>query len=198
MKREFSAGCVVYKKSSKGTVFLLGKHSGYHKWVLAKGLIEKDEKGWQTAVRETKEEMGVKTRLVSKKPIYQVQYVYYADLKNNHPCLRRVAKYQESGGKRTKIFKTVDFYLAEYVSGDVKNHGWEMEEAGWFSFKEALTKLAFPGEQEALKEGWKMVKKRKKRTNTGGWLLSLAREAKRLKIKGPRDLSLTIDNYLYQ
>lgn len=156
-KKEFSAGCVVYKKVSSRTTFLIGKHSGYRKWVLPKGLIEKGEKGWQTAVRETAEEMAVKARPISRKPIQQIQYVYYADLKNNHPPLRRVAKYQESGGKRTRIFKTVSFYLAEHVSGDPKNHGWEMSEAGWFSFKEAHQKLAFPGEREALKQAQKML-----------------------------------------
>jgi len=157
MKKEFSAGCVVFKKTSSVVVFLIGKHSGYHKWVLPKGLIEKNEKSWQTALRETEEEMSVKVRLVSKKPIHKVQYVYYADLKNNHPSIRRVAKYQESGGKKTKIFKTVSFYLAEYVSGDPKNHGWEMSEAGWFSFKEALKKLAFPGEKEALRKAKEII-----------------------------------------
>jgi len=157
MKKEFSAGCVVFKKTSSVVVFLIGKHSGYHKWVLPKGLIEKNEKSWQTALRETEEEVAVKACLVSKKPIHKVQYVYYADLKNNHPSIRRVAKYQESGGKKTKIFKTVSFYLAEYVSGDPKNHGWEMSEAGWFSFKEALKKLAFPGEKEALRKAKEII-----------------------------------------
>ena len=203
-KREFSAGCVVFKKiiirNSKLTIrFLLGKHSGYHKWVLPKGLIEKGEKGWQTAIRETEEEMAVKARPISRKPIQQIQYVYYADLKNNihSQSIRRVQRYQEQGARKTKVFKSVNFYLAEYVSGDPQNHGWEMSEASWFSFKEAHQKLAFPGEREALKQGWKMIKKRKKRANVGAWLLSLAQEAEKLKIKGPKDLSLTIDSYLY-
>lgn len=138
MKREFSAGCVVYKKTPKGLFFLIGKHSGYHKWVLPKGLIEKGEHGWQTAVRETEEEMGVKAKLMSKKPIHKVQYFYYAD--------------------KIKVFKTVSFYLGEHVAGDPKNHDWEMEEAGWYPFKEALKKMAFDGEKETLKKAKKMIK----------------------------------------
>lgn len=158
MKREFSAGCVVYKKSPKGTFFLIGKHSGYHKWVLPKGLIEKGEHAWQTAIRETEEEMGVKAKLINKKPIHKVQYFYYADLKENHQAKRRVQKYQEKGGKKTKVFKIVSFYLAKYVSGNPEDHDWEMEEAGWFKFGEALEKMAFPGEKEALKKAPKMIK----------------------------------------
>ena len=69
-KQEFSAGLVVFKKyqsikyqvSKYKVKFLLGKHSGYNKWVLPKGLIEKGELGWQTALRETEEEMGVKAK----------------------------------------------------------------------------------------------------------------------------------------
>jgi 8-oxo-dGTP pyrophosphatase MutT (NUDIX family) len=163
LKREFSAGCVVFKKTKdqgpKSKVyFLIGKHSGYHKWVLPKGLIEEGERGWQTAIRETEEEVGVKAKLVNEKPIHKVQYFYYADLKKNNHSTRRVAKYQEQGGEKTKIFKTVSFYLAEFVSGDPQKHGWEMEEAGWFEADEALKKMAFPGEKEALKKASKMIK----------------------------------------
>jgi NADH pyrophosphatase NudC (nudix superfamily) len=38
----------------------------------------------------------------------------------------------------------------EYVSGEAEDHSWEMEEAGWFTFEEALEKLAFEGERIAL------------------------------------------------
>jgi len=139
---------------------LLGKHSGYHKWVLPKGLIEKEEKGWQTAIRETEEELGIKVKLLNQKPIYIIKYVYMVDYNNSSKEVtansqkkkleRRVKKYQESGGEKTKVFKTVSFYLAEYVSGNPKDHGWEMEDAGWFKYKKALEKLAFKGEKEAL------------------------------------------------
>jgi len=163
LKREFSAGGVVYKKSQAKILFLLGKHSGYHKWVLPKGLIEGNEKFWQTAIRETEEEMGVKTKLVKKKPIHKETYFYWADLKEeNKPKpgikdpkknreTRRVEKYQEEGGVKVKVFKTVTFFLLEYLSGEPQDHGWEMEEAGWYSFEEALEKMSFKGEKEAVR-----------------------------------------------
>lgn len=169
IKTEFSAGCVVYKRSKINDLrskifFLLGKHSGYHKWVLPKGLIEKGEKSAQTAVRETEEELGIKVKLIGKTPISKENYSYYANLKTNqHPkngCskkpFRRVAQYQESfdsaqdKSNKTKIFKTVSFYLAEYISGDPKNHGWEMEDTGWFALAEALKLMSFKKEKEAL------------------------------------------------
>jgi len=192
VKKEFSAGGVVFKKESGKLWFLLGKHSGYHKWALPKGLIEAGEKGIETAVRETEEEMGVKTKLVQAKPIHIVKYVYYADYKsqpkisnskflisnqalssksknnqqfnnltmkqwNNSQVSRRVLRYQEQGGRKTKVFKTVTFYLLEYVSGDPKDHGWEMEEAGWFTAQEALKKMSFEGEKEALEKAQRQL-----------------------------------------
>jgi len=136
--------------------------------VLPKGLIEKGEKGWQTAVRETKEEMNVKARLLYKKPIHLEKYFFVANYKSKddeeikklkngeiEKSTRRVKKYQEEGGKKTKVFKTVSFYLAEYISGNPKDHGWEMEDGGWFDYKKALGLMAFKGEKEALKKAKK-------------------------------------------
>jgi 8-oxo-dGTP pyrophosphatase MutT (NUDIX family) len=176
IRREFSAGGVVFRRKKGAVLWLVGKHSGYHKWVLPKGLIEKGERGFETAVREVEEEMGVKVRLVSEKPIHRTQYVYWADLKQVKSSLRagpeaklkvknkisnyrqsdefkdkrRVKKYQESGGRKTKVFKVVSFYLMEYESGDVADHDWEMEEAVWLPYEEAMERLAFEGEREAL------------------------------------------------
>ena len=144
LKREYSAGGVVYKRETRSgkrkTLWLIGKHSGYHKWVLPKGLIEKGERSWQTAIRETEEEMGAKTRLVEEKPVKKLQYYYFID--------------------KEKVFKTVTFYLLEYLSGNCqKDHDWEMEKVEWFPFSKALKKLAFENEAQVLKEGRKLLGK---------------------------------------
>ena len=57
--------------------WLIGKHSGYHKWVLPKGLIEKGEKGYETAVREVQEEMG--KELLTRIEDYGVPFFRRAD-----------------------------------------------------------------------------------------------------------------------
>jgi len=154
LKREFSAGGVVYKLTPQGPKFVLGQHSGYHKWVLPKGLIEPGETSQQTAIRETEEEVGVKTELALAKPIHQTQYFYLADLKSSSEepqSTRRVKQYQEQGGQKTKVFKSVSFYLLKYLSGNpAKDHGWEMNQAGWFSYDQALAKLSFTTEKQAL------------------------------------------------
>ncbi|NMB57434.1 NUDIX domain-containing protein [Candidatus Beckwithbacteria bacterium] len=169
-KQEFSSGGVVFKKlKNDDLVFLLGKHSGYHKWVLPKGLIEKGETPQQTTTRETEEEMGVKIKILNPEPIHIEKYSYFAQMKEateteiKNPKIdqatRRVIKYQEEGGKGIRVDKTVTFYLCKYISGDPKDHGWEMEDAGWFSFEKALTLMSFEGEKKALQKALEILNK---------------------------------------
>lgn len=105
------------------------KHSGYHKWVLPKGLVEEGEKLEETAVREVEEECGIKTRVLAKIPEPE-KYIYTMN--------------------GVKIFKMVSYFLMEYVSGDIKNHDFEMEEIEWLPFDEARERLNFHGAKEVL------------------------------------------------
>lgn len=135
-KREFSAGGVVYKKIDDKTFWLVCKHSGYHKWVLPKGIVERGEKSGETALREVEEETGIKTKLIAKIPEPET-YVY-----------------QSEG---VTIFKRVVYFLMECVSGEVKNHSFEMEEVAWLPYQEALARLQFKGAKEVLKRAQKLL-----------------------------------------
>ncbi len=130
-KQEFSAGGVVYKKEVGQILWLVAKHSGYHKWVLPKGLVEKGEGLAAAAVKEVEEECGIKTKVVAKIPEPE-KYIYTM---NN-----------------VKIFKMVNYFLMEYVSGDIANHDFEMEEVGWLEFEEAKEKLNFHGAKKVLEK----------------------------------------------
>jgi len=158
MKEELSAGGVVYRKSDGK--FLIGKHSGYHKWVLPKGLVEKGESTMEAAVREVGEEVGVRARIVDLTPIKTIEYYYFADLDTSGKTTRRVEKYSESGGVKTRIHKQVIFYLME-MEKDLGSAGcppkadqpWaeEMEERKWVTFEEGMKLLAFQSEREVFK-----------------------------------------------
>lgn len=151
IKTEHSAGGVVYKWEHNQILWLVGKHSGYHKWVLPKGLIEPGETEKDTTLREVAEEMGITAKIIGDQPIHTEKYSYTATFKPSpDDSNRRVAQYQESIKGDTLVHKTVDFFLMQWVSGDPKDHDWEMTDAGWFSFKEASQKLAFEGERLAL------------------------------------------------
>ena len=135
-KREFSAGGAVYKKDGQQILWLVCKHSGYHKWVLPKGLIEEGKTGQVTAEREIQEECGVKAKVIAKIPDPE-KYIYTLN--------------------GQKIFKVVTYFLMEYQSGDIADHDWEMEAVEWLPFGEALAKLNFHGAKQVLTKAKKLL-----------------------------------------
>jgi 8-oxo-dGTP pyrophosphatase MutT (NUDIX family) len=136
MKREFSAGGAVYKKSGDKILWLVCKHSGYHKWGLPKGLIEEGEKLEKTAVREVEEETGIKTKMIAKIPEPE-KYVYSMN--------------------GIRVFKIVTYFLMEYISGDIKNHDFEMEEVEWLDYNDALGRLDFRGAKIVLQKAQNLL-----------------------------------------
>jgi len=136
-KREFSAGGAVYKKDGDKTLWLVCKHSGYHKWVLPKGLMEEGESGPTTAEREIEEECGIKAKVIAKIPDPE-KYIYTLN--------------------GQKIFKVVTYFLMEYISGDIADHDWEMEEVEWLPFDEALVRLNFHGAKQVLAKAKALLK----------------------------------------
>ena len=160
---EVSAGGVVYRKQGAEYEFLIGKHSGYHKWVLPKGLVEKGESQMEAAVREVEEEVGVKAKITNVSPLKIIEYYYFADMgeiinKNPHTedTARRVKKYQEDGGAKTRVRKQVIFYLME-LENDLGSAGWEMEDRKWVDYKEGMKLLAFETEREVFAEAGKVL-----------------------------------------
>ena len=95
---------------------------------LPKGGPQEGELPWVTAAREVREETGIEARIVER--LGDVRYRY-----------RR-------GGVR--VFKTVGFYLCEYVSGDTADHDHEVEAARWVPLELARTELTYPGEREMI------------------------------------------------
>ena len=86
-------------------------------------------------MREVREETGVDA--VVRERLGDVRYWY-----------RR-------GGKR--IFKTVRFYLCDYVSGDTADHDDEVDDARWISLERARTELSYPGELQMIERAMSKV-----------------------------------------
>src|SRR5918999_2000508 len=95
---------------------------------LPKGGANRGESPEQTAGREVREETGINVTV--KEPLGDVEYWY-----------RR-------GGRR--VFKTVHYYLCEFVSGSTDDHDHEVDDARWISLVEARTTLTYPGERELI------------------------------------------------
>ena len=102
---------------------------------LPKGGPNRGETPEQTAVREVREETGITAKV--REPLGDVRYWY-----------RR-------GGRR--VFKTVHFYLCDYVSGSTSDHDHEVNEARWVEIGEAARVLAFKGERTVLARAREML-----------------------------------------
>ncbi len=86
MKRVYSSGGVVYLGNS---ILMLQKING--DWVLPKGKIELGETSEETAVREVKEEAGIKAKAIT--PIGETAYRFKNYWSNNHVIEKKVFWY---------------------------------------------------------------------------------------------------------
>jgi 8-oxo-dGTP pyrophosphatase MutT (NUDIX family) len=134
--KQVSAGGVVYRAggvSGRGEVALV-KVGPKGRWQLPKGIVDEGESPEETAVREVREEAGVVARLVA--PIEVIEYWYVGN---------------DRSGKRVRFHKFVHLFLFEYVSGDVADHDFEVEESRWVPLEEAEGMLAFDSERKAMR-----------------------------------------------
>lgn len=143
MKREFSAGGVVYKKEGGQILFLVRRSSGgadYRGslgWTLPKGWIDEGETPEQAAVRETKEEGGVEAGIIEKLGTIKV---FFADVNT-----------------REKVMKFITYYLMEYQQDTADGFGWETAETAWMGIKEATDKMAYDSEKKLVTKAWELL-----------------------------------------
>ncbi|MFH0772943.1 MAG: NUDIX domain-containing protein [bacterium] len=137
IKKEVSAGGIVFRKfqsteSVSHIEWLITQHSQHKGWVFPKGLVgdtQASEKMEDAALREVREEGGVQARIINPHPVS----VFYSYVWNN-----------------MRIDKTVHYYLMEYVSGDPKNHDWEMMDAKFVLQEEVKKTLTYPSDKQAF------------------------------------------------
>jgi len=163
MKREFSAGGVVYKKFQAPNIkfqikWLLAKSSPSESfplsyWRLPKGWIDDsydgkspgaiasgerkatEEELQSAALREVREEAGVEAKIIQKLGTE----TYFIK------------------GKEDRIMKFVTFYLMEWMSDLPEGFGFETAEVGWFPFDEAKKLLKSSGEKKMLEKAKEII-----------------------------------------
>lgn len=157
MKREISAGIIIYRLVDREPKFLLLYHGGRY-WNFPKGHLEeipptlikgqpdlsKRETSVGAAFRETEEETGLKqNQLFLKKGFKAFQ------------------RYRFLKGK-TLVFKIVIFFLAETKKREIRISR-EHEGYGWFFYKEALLLAGrYKANQEILKKAFEFVRLQRK------------------------------------
>ena len=131
--------CYVYFQKAKEVEFLLlkrNKNKLYeHLWQGVAGKIEKDDKAWETAVRELKEETG----LAPKK-------MFVAD---------HVSRFYEKHKDRMNL---VPVFGIEVDSKDVTLSD-EHIDYKWLDFEEAFDTLIWNGQKQGLKTVYNMLLK---------------------------------------
>jgi 8-oxo-dGTP pyrophosphatase MutT (NUDIX family) len=125
IERERSYGGVVVHE---GNVLVIAPAGRPEVTTLPKGRGQPGESDEQTAAREVREETGVNARIVER--LGTVEYWY-----------------RRSG---LRVFKTVGYYLCDYVSGDTADHDDEVDEARWMPLERAQTELSYPGERRII------------------------------------------------
>ena len=129
--REVSAGGVVYRRTDGGVEVVLASRRtrrGQLAWGLAKGGIEDGESKEQAAIREVREETGLKADI--EVDLGDTKYMYVWD--------------------DIRIRKTVHFFLMRHTGGDVDDRDDEMEEIRWFPMERAIKRAAYRGERDML------------------------------------------------
>ena len=142
--REISSGIIIFRRSPRGIRFLLLYHGGGY-WNFPKGKIEREERSFETALREVREETGLRPQ----------------DLRvlRNFRAHERYTFYR---GKQ-KISKLVILYLAETRRSEIRvSH--EHEGYGWFLYEEAKKTLGrFKENQQILSRAHTLLEQWQKR-----------------------------------
>ncbi len=109
---------------------------------LPKGLVDPGEKALEAALREVREETGV--RAIAIKKLADIKYVYTRSWRDGE-----------------KVFKIVSFYLLNYESGRIDDISEamriEVAKAKWIRLEDAPTLLAYRGEKQMAKQALEYV-----------------------------------------
>jgi len=139
MKRQFSAGGVVYKKEANNkTLWLLTQPKDTDRWQFPKGWIEKGETAQNAALREIKEEAGIVGEIVERIGSSSWWFV-------------------EDG---EKVFKTTTYFLVKAKKDTGQFDQKEIERVIWFPFDEAREKLTFESDKKTLTKGQEILANR--------------------------------------
>lgn len=127
-----SAGGVIFRKKGKEFEVALISTKNKTVWTLPKGIIDKGEQPETSAVREIKEETGLTGRIMDT--LGDKSYWFYLKDKN------------------IKCRKTVSYFLLEYISGNIGDYCWEVDEARWFDIEDAIKQVSYKTDREILEK----------------------------------------------
>lgn len=118
--------------------FLIIKHRQGH-WSFAKGHKENGESDFDTAKRELKEETGItEAKFISDK-------------------IELSEKYSFNSGNKHRVEKSVDYFIAEVFSDEVKIDNMEILEYDWLNLSSGLELVSFLESQNILNKANEII-----------------------------------------
>jgi 8-oxo-dGTP pyrophosphatase MutT (NUDIX family) len=128
VRRDKSAGAVIFKRNSR-VEYLLLKYGAGH-WDFVKGHIEEGESEIETILREAEEETGINELEIIPGFKEKIEYFY------------------RSG--RELVYKEVVFYMAEAKTSQV-TLSYEHVDYAWLPFQEAYARVTYANAKRVLK-----------------------------------------------
>lgn len=122
-----SGGAVIAIRDGVPHVALIATRSRT-RWGLPKGAVTEGETSEAAALREVREETGIEARIL--KPLDTIEYTFRAG--------------------SSLIFKRVDFYLMEYVAGELEPQLSEVDDVEWVELTASLRRASFDSERKLL------------------------------------------------
>jgi 8-oxo-dGTP pyrophosphatase MutT (NUDIX family) len=122
-----SGGAVIAVRNGLPHVALIATRNRT-RWGLPKGAVSEGETSEAAALREVREETGIEAKIV--KPLDTIEYFFRAG--------------------DTLIQKRVDFYLMEYVAGELEPQLSEVDDVEWVELSAALRRASFDSERKLL------------------------------------------------
>jgi 8-oxo-dGTP pyrophosphatase MutT (NUDIX family) len=127
-KTATSAGGIVIQHVESGPQLVLGRRLREREgesWTLPKGTPNNGETTEETALREVREETGLRVRIVG--PLGSIEYTFVQ--------------------RGSRIRKTVHYFIMQPTGGCFDDHDHEFEEVRWVSFDDAARMLTFDTEK---------------------------------------------------
>ncbi|HEV7768540.1 MAG TPA: NUDIX hydrolase [Thermoanaerobaculia bacterium] len=122
-----SGGVVISVRDGAPHVALIATRSRT-RWGLPKGAVTEGETSEAAAIREVREETGLVARII--RLLDTIEYFFRAG--------------------DTLIQKRVDFYLMEYVEGELEPQLSEVDDVEWVPLSSALQRASFDSERKLL------------------------------------------------
>jgi 8-oxo-dGTP pyrophosphatase MutT (NUDIX family) len=140
---EISSGGVIYRRAGDAIEVALTQTSRGPMWCLPKGRVEQSETLEEAAVREVREETGL--RGLIECALRPIEYTYQA---------------RSEDGNRTAVAKTVHFFLMSFHDGSTSDHDAEVADVRWFPLDVAARLLHHAGERDVLALAKKALRER--------------------------------------